>query len=205
MDNNFRLASRLLNNFQSDETKQIYIILHINNNHWTVAKIDMESKKVYYDCGIIVLNYIEQEIGISNQSWSMQQSDYFRIRYLCVTLNCNSEEFSFPQDSISINSFEILWNQLVEKYFNNDANNYLSQNLYIIGNKQGCCWKKQIITAGVKTTLCLEGNYVRTHEKPKPFVETFGEAFDKFRKIANFANEDKKKYQLLDNALEEAI
>ncbi|CAH1767876.1 11315_t:CDS:2, partial [Entrophospora sp. SA101] len=28
-------------------------------------------------------------------------------------------------------------------------------------------------------------------------------AFDKFRKITNFANEDKKKYQLLDNALEE--
>ncbi|CAJ0835730.1 54_t:CDS:2, partial [Entrophospora sp. SA101] len=27
--------------------------------------------------------------------------------------------------------------------------------------------------------------------------------FDKFRKITNFANEDKKKYQLLDNALEE--
>ncbi|CAJ0844069.1 2209_t:CDS:2, partial [Entrophospora sp. SA101] len=119
MDNNFRLASRLLNNFQSDETKQIYIILHINNNHWTVAKIDMESKKVYYDCGIIVLNYIEQEIGISNQSWSMQQSDYFRIRYLCVTLNCNSEEFSFPQgigDSIKIN-FPL------QSYLDEDGNN----------------------------------------------------------------------------------
>ncbi|CAH1768825.1 11248_t:CDS:2, partial [Entrophospora sp. SA101] len=35
----------------------------------------------------------------------------------------------------------------------------------------------------------FSSNCVRTHEKPKPFVETFGE--------------DKKKYQLLDNALEE--
>ncbi|CAJ0635873.1 5397_t:CDS:2 [Entrophospora sp. SA101] len=76
----------------------------------------------------------------------------------------------------------------------------------------------------------FSSNCVRIHEKPKPFVETFGEgsrrflkinppaiinikdkrknsgyitAFDKFRKITNFANEDKKKYQLLDNALEE--
>ncbi|CAJ0630119.1 4513_t:CDS:2 [Entrophospora sp. SA101] len=113
IDNNFRLASRLLNNFcfQSDETKQIYIILHINNNHWTVAKLDMESKKIPHqnatlDCGIIVLNYIEQEIGISNQSWSMQQSDYFRIRYLCLTLNCNSEEFGFPQDDFGCEDYE---------------------------------------------------------------------------------------------------
>ncbi|CAJ0846246.1 4578_t:CDS:2, partial [Entrophospora sp. SA101] len=42
----------------------------------------------------------------------------------------------------------------------------------------------------------FSSNCVRTHEKPKPFVETFGEDH-------KFCNEDKKKYQLLDNALEE--
>ncbi|CAJ0910643.1 13826_t:CDS:2 [Entrophospora sp. SA101] len=66
-------------------------------------------------------------------------------------------------------------------------------------------WFKEFQEDQLENEYIFNSNYVRTHEKPKPFVETFGEAFDKFRKIANFANEDKKKYQLLDNALEEAI
>ena len=81
-------------------------------------------------------------------------------------------------DSISVNLFEILWNDLIEKYFNDDTNNYLSRNLYNIRDKWGWYWKKQIMTAGVKTTSRLEG-YHSTIKKQLNSNSSLVEVFEK--------------------------
>ena len=59
---------------------------------------EIPCQKATLDCGIVVPNYIEKEIGICNRSWNMQQSKYFRIRYLGLILNYNLENFDFPLD-----------------------------------------------------------------------------------------------------------
>ncbi|CAJ0829588.1 13441_t:CDS:10 [Entrophospora sp. SA101] len=59
-------------------------------------------------------------------------------------------------DSISIISFDNLWDQLIQKYFNGNVDNYLNKHLYNVKNKWAWCWKNQIMTAGIKTTSRLE-------------------------------------------------
>src|SRR5437660_7979665 len=70
--------------------------LEIMVSHSNIKEIPCQ--KATLDCGIVVLNYIEKEIGICDRTWSMQQSKYFRIRYLSLILNCNLENFDFPLD-----------------------------------------------------------------------------------------------------------
>ena len=46
----FASAFKLLENFldKKKQVKRIYIVLHIHDSHWTVAKLDIETKKIYY-------------------------------------------------------------------------------------------------------------------------------------------------------------
>ncbi|CAJ0644957.1 4678_t:CDS:2 [Entrophospora sp. SA101] len=106
----------------------IYLYTHINDEKFDIAynllaPIDLITNinrlfefygisfedEVYYigeipyqcgtlDCGIMILNYIEKEIGISNKLWDRKISTYFRLRYLSLILNYNLEGFDFPSN-----------------------------------------------------------------------------------------------------------
>ncbi|CAH1767121.1 3960_t:CDS:2, partial [Entrophospora sp. SA101] len=91
---NYEIPNKFFNKYDFSKVKYIYIILHINNNHWTFVKLALESSAIYYgdslrdvfyelgipcqrsplDCGIIVLNFIGNDIGLSNKFYNKFES-----------------------------------------------------------------------------------------------------------------------------------
>ncbi|CAH1766681.1 6663_t:CDS:2, partial [Entrophospora sp. SA101] len=60
--------------------------------------------------------------------------------------------------SISIISFDNSWDQLIQKYFNGNVDNYSNKHLYNVRNKWAWCWNNQIMTAGIKQLQKIKVN-----------------------------------------------
>ncbi|CAJ0823579.1 9554_t:CDS:2 [Entrophospora sp. SA101] len=65
-----------------------------NNNYI----LEFPNQQSTLDCGIIVINYIEKELGIRSLTWSRDQSSNFRLRYLCLLTDHinNPRVINFP-------------------------------------------------------------------------------------------------------------
>ncbi|CAJ0841579.1 8198_t:CDS:2, partial [Entrophospora sp. SA101] len=60
-----------------------FILYNIKFNQINLIK-EFPNQQSTLDCGIIVINYIEKELGIRSLTWSRDQSSNFRLRYLCL-------------------------------------------------------------------------------------------------------------------------
>ncbi len=103
--------------------------------------------------------------------------------------------YNFIQDfkklsfSISSVAFDRMWNQLIQKYFNGNNDNYLDKYIYTSKEKWGWPWRCRIMMAGVKTTSRIEG----LNAIIKKQLNSKSSLVETFEKIENLIQKSEKR------------
>ncbi|CAJ0865276.1 4959_t:CDS:10, partial [Entrophospora sp. SA101] len=158
-------------------TNKLFWINPTQKRNWSkyndIAIIDSTYKTNTYNLILCIV------IGINNEGRSVifcqalldhENVDSFNWFFNCMKngfleapASSEKDYYNFIQDfkrlafSISSVAFDRMWNQLIQKYFDGNNDNYLNKYIYNSKEKWGWPWRCRVMMAGVKTTSRLEG------------------------------------------------